>query len=39
MYWVKRVRVVKELGSVARIGGDLIALIHIDAGLTGYGPV
>lgn len=40
---VKRVRVVKELGSVAsgrayRVGGDLITLIHTDAGLTGMGP-
>jgi L-alanine-DL-glutamate epimerase-like enolase superfamily enzyme len=40
---VKRVRVLKELGSVAsgrayRVGGDLITLIHTDAGLTGIGP-
>ncbi len=40
---VKRVRIVKELGSVAsgrayRVGGDLITLIHTDAGLTGIGP-
>ena len=47
---VKRVRVVKELGSVApppgsrgpgrayRVGGDTITLIHTDAGLTGLGP-
>jgi D-galactarolactone cycloisomerase len=47
---VKRVRVVKELGSVApppgssapgrayRVGGELITLVHTDAGLTGYGP-
>lgn len=40
---VKRVRVVKELGAVAsgrtyRVGGDLITLIHTDAGLTGIGP-
>src|SRR5690242_17193028 len=44
---VKRVRVVKELGSVApppgsrgpgrayRVGGDTVTLIHTDAGLTG----
>ncbi|HEY4338754.1 MAG TPA: mandelate racemase/muconate lactonizing enzyme family protein [Steroidobacteraceae bacterium] len=40
---VKRVRVVKELGSVVsgrayRVGGDTLTLIHTDAGLTGYGP-
>ena len=44
---VKRVRVIKELGSVApppgsrgpgrayRVGGDTVTLIHTDAGLTG----
>lgn len=46
---VKRVRVIKELGSVApppgsrgpgrayRVGGDTVTLIHTDAGLIGYG--
>jgi len=47
---VKRVRVIKELGSIAprpgsrrpgrsfRVGGDTLTLITTDAGLTGYGP-
>src|SRR6478752_6179611 len=47
---VKRVRVVKELGSLVtppgshvpgrsyRVGGDLVTLIHTDAGLIGLGP-
>jgi len=47
---VKRVRVVKELGSLFtppgsrvpgrsyRVGGDLVTLVHTDAGLTGLGP-
>jgi L-alanine-DL-glutamate epimerase-like enolase superfamily enzyme len=47
---VKRVRVIKELGSIPprpgsrgpgrsfRVGGDTITLITTDAGLTGYGP-
>lgn len=47
---VKRVRVVKELGSLPpppgsnrpgrsfRVGGDTVTLITTDAGLTGYGP-
>jgi len=40
---VKRIRVIKELGKTVsgrdyRVGGDLITLIHTDAGLTGIGP-
>jgi D-galactarolactone cycloisomerase len=47
---VKRVRVIKELGSLPtppgsrgpgrayRVGGDTVTLIHTDAGLTGLGP-
>jgi D-galactarolactone cycloisomerase len=40
---VKRIRVIKELGKTVsgrayRVGGDLVTLIHTDAGLTGIGP-
>jgi L-alanine-DL-glutamate epimerase-like enolase superfamily enzyme len=40
---VKRIRVIKELGSVVsgrayRVGGDNVTLILTDAGLTGIGP-
>ena len=47
---VKRIRVVKELGSLPvppgsrepgrayRVGGDTVTLVHTDAGLTGLGP-
>ncbi|HEU4623872.1 MAG TPA: hypothetical protein VFS52_03860 [Steroidobacteraceae bacterium] len=40
---VKRVRVIKELGTVVsgrayRVGGDLVTLVQTDAGLTGIGP-
>jgi len=40
---VKRVRVIKELGKTVsgrayRVGGDLVTLVHTDAGLSGIGP-